>query len=85
MTRNFNTEIGKGGFGSVYYGKLPDGQEVAVKIADGSSRQGKREFLNEVCSLNHMYENYDSLVNALVHASIHMDEWTHCCEPNLYE
>ena len=53
MTRNFNSEIGRGGFGPVYYGKLPDGQEVAVKVADGSSRQGKREFFNEVCTSQH--------------------------------
>ena len=45
MTRNFNCKIGNGGFGPVYYGKLSDGQEVAVKV--GSLHQ---EFLNEVRS-----------------------------------
>uniref|UniRef100_A0A0E0LLS6 Uncharacterized protein n=1 Tax=Oryza punctata TaxID=4537 RepID=A0A0E0LLS6_ORYPU len=32
--------IGKGGFGMVYKGVLPDGQEIAVKRLCGSSRQG---------------------------------------------
>jgi hypothetical protein len=50
MTRNFKTEIGKGGFGTVYYGKLPDGQKVAVKVGEASGHQGSQEFFNEVCS-----------------------------------
>ena len=55
-TMNFKTELGKGGFGPVYYGRLPDGQEVAVKVADGSSKQGEKEFFNEVCcSLSHQF------------------------------
>lgn len=40
--------IGKGGFGLVYYGKLPSGQEVAVKVVAKGSSQGSCEFLNEV-------------------------------------
>ena len=51
ITRNFKDEIGKGGFGPVYYGVLPDGTKVAVKVNDDySSTQGEREFFNEVCS-----------------------------------
>ena len=50
MTRNFNTQIGEGGFGPVYYGRLTDGHEVAVKVADGSPGPGLREFFNDVCS-----------------------------------
>lgn len=45
-TKKFQTEIGKGGFGPVYYGKLRDGQEVAVKVCKES--QGTGEFFNEV-------------------------------------
>jgi len=41
--------IGKGGFGNVYYGKLEDGQEVAIKELDVKSTQGPSEFFNEVC------------------------------------
>lgn len=47
-TQNFEKEIGRGGFGPVYYGKLHDGQEVAVKVLDVASRQGSTEFFNEV-------------------------------------
>lgn len=48
-TQNFNTKIGEGGFGPVYYGKLADGQEVAIKVLDINSHQGAQEFYNEVC------------------------------------
>jgi hypothetical protein len=41
-------QLGKGGFGTVYLGKLENGKEVAVKILDPSSQQGMPEFLNEV-------------------------------------
>jgi hypothetical protein len=44
---NFKTMIGKGGFGHVYYGKLEDGQEVAIKVLDVKSTQGPSEFFNE--------------------------------------
>ncbi|KAJ1441969.1 S-locus glycoprotein domain [Sesbania bispinosa] len=50
-TNNFliNNKIGKGGFGpTVYWGKLPDGQEIAVKRLSRSSKQGMTEFINEV-------------------------------------
>lgn len=49
-TQNFEREIGRGGFGPVYYGIL-DGQEVAAKVLDIASRQGSMEFFNEVCFL----------------------------------
>ncbi|XP_059282091.1 cysteine-rich receptor-like protein kinase 10 [Lycium ferocissimum] len=49
-TTNFSTDnrIGEGGFGVVYKGKLPDGQEIAVKRLSGSSGQGAEEFKNEI-------------------------------------
>ncbi|CAK9212174.1 unnamed protein product [Sphagnum troendelagicum] len=47
-TNDFNIQIGKGGFGPVYYGKLEDGQEVAIKVLDVKSSQGPSEFFNEV-------------------------------------
>ncbi|XP_047316409.1 cysteine-rich receptor-like protein kinase 10 isoform X2 [Impatiens glandulifera] len=49
-TNNFSSEnqIGKGGFGLVYKGKLPNGQEIAVKRLAQGSKQGEREFKNEI-------------------------------------
>ncbi|KAL1560367.1 putative LRR receptor-like serine/threonine-protein kinase RFK1 isoform X1 [Salvia divinorum] len=49
-TNNFDTanKIGEGGFGSVYKGELPDGTVIAVKQLSSRSRQGNREFLNEI-------------------------------------
>nr|XP_043620099.1 probable leucine-rich repeat receptor-like serine/threonine-protein kinase At3g14840 [Erigeron canadensis] len=49
-TNNFDdaNKIGEGGFGSVYKGVLPDGTLIAVKQLSSKSRQGNREFLNEL-------------------------------------
>ncbi|XP_044470482.1 cysteine-rich receptor-like protein kinase 10 [Mangifera indica] len=49
-TCNFSegNKIGEGGFGSVYKGTLHDGQMVAIKRLSESSRQGLKEFRNEV-------------------------------------
>ncbi|KAG6544955.1 hypothetical protein Mapa_013647 [Marchantia paleacea] len=55
ITENNKTLIGKGGFGPVYYGKLSDGKEVAVKIRSTDSKQGAGEFLNEVRLLSRLH------------------------------
>jgi len=47
-TDNFAHKIGQGGFGDVFYGKLPDGQEIAAKVLTADSWQSKQEFYNEV-------------------------------------
>lgn len=49
-TNNFDVanKIGEGGFGPVYKGSLPDGTVIAVKQLSSRSRQGNREFLNEI-------------------------------------
>ncbi|KAM0868581.1 hypothetical protein ACQ4PT_041211 [Festuca glaucescens] len=49
-TDNFSTEnkLGKGGFGPVYKGNLPNGQDVAVKRLAANSGQGLPEFKNEI-------------------------------------
>lgn len=48
ITNNFERVIGKGGFGTVYHGRLPDGTEVAVKMLSQSSNQGSKQFRTEV-------------------------------------
>ncbi|XP_008804702.1 cold-responsive protein kinase 1 [Phoenix dactylifera] len=49
-TEDFSSanKIGEGGFGSVFKGKLKDGTVVAIKVLSSESRQGVREFLNEL-------------------------------------
>ncbi|KAH8946588.1 hypothetical protein BDL97_12G103800 [Sphagnum fallax] len=60
---NFKTLIGKGGFGHVYYGKLEDGHEVAIKVLDVKSTQGPSEFFNEVHVLSRVsHRNLVSLI-----------------------
>ncbi|KAK7320404.1 hypothetical protein VNO77_29838 [Canavalia gladiata] len=49
-TKNFDAanKIGEGGFGSVYKGLLSDGTIIAVKQLSSKSKQGNREFVNEI-------------------------------------
>ncbi|XP_068499753.1 probable leucine-rich repeat receptor-like serine/threonine-protein kinase At3g14840 [Phaseolus vulgaris] len=49
-TKNFdiNFKIGEGGFGPVYKGVLSDGTVIAVKQLSSKSKQGNREFINEI-------------------------------------
>lgn len=49
-TKNFSKKIGKGSFGTVYYGQMKDGKEVAVKIMADSSSHVARQFVTEVLS-----------------------------------
>ncbi|KAF3782192.1 putative LRR receptor-like serine/threonine-protein kinase [Nymphaea thermarum] len=48
ITNNFETVIGEGGSGNVYYGRLKNGREVAVKVLKDSLEQGIKEFVAEV-------------------------------------
>ncbi|KAK4285852.1 hypothetical protein QN277_002489 [Acacia crassicarpa] len=49
-TNNFDpaNKIGEGGFGPVYKGVLSDGVVIAVKQLSSKSKQGNREFVNEI-------------------------------------
>ncbi|KAI9123888.1 hypothetical protein K1719_005188 [Acacia pycnantha] len=52
-TNNFSPDnkLGQGGFGEVYKGILPGGQELAVKRLSISSKQGVEQFKNEVVTM----------------------------------
>ncbi|KAI6703888.1 hypothetical protein NL676_013024 [Syzygium grande] len=57
-TGNFGdaTKLGRGGFGPVYKGTLPNGQEIAIKRLSRASGQGQQEFMNEmvvICKIQH--------------------------------
>nr|XP_043615060.1 LEAF RUST 10 DISEASE-RESISTANCE LOCUS RECEPTOR-LIKE PROTEIN KINASE-like 1.4 isoform X2 [Erigeron canadensis] len=59
-TDNFNDsrELGDGGFGTVYYGKLLDGREVAVKRLYENNFKRVEQFMNEVQILSKLeHEN----------------------------
>ncbi|XP_042942328.1 cysteine-rich receptor-like protein kinase 25 isoform X2 [Carya illinoinensis] len=43
-----DNKLGGGGFGEVYKGTFPNGQDIAVKRLSGSSEQGAEEFKNEI-------------------------------------
>ncbi|KAK8452956.1 hypothetical protein SEVIR_5G204800v4 [Setaria viridis] len=43
-----SNKLGEGGFGAVYKGVLPDGEEVAVKRLSSSSTQGLEQLKNEL-------------------------------------
>ncbi|XP_052175238.1 probable LRR receptor-like serine/threonine-protein kinase At1g67720 isoform X2 [Diospyros lotus] len=54
-TKKFQRKVGSGGFGAVYHGTLKDGREIAVKVLNSNSYQGKREFTNEVTLLSRIH------------------------------
>ncbi|KAJ1689491.1 hypothetical protein LUZ63_013646 [Rhynchospora breviuscula] len=63
VTNNLRDQIGIGGFGEVFKGRLQDGVEVAVKVRSESSSQGIQQFLNEVETLSRVHhKNLVSLI-----------------------
>ncbi|OMO60348.1 hypothetical protein CCACVL1_24217 [Corchorus capsularis] len=54
-TNNFTKKIGKGSFGSVYYGKMKDGKEIAVKTMGDSSSHLNKQFVTEVALLSRIH------------------------------
>ncbi|KZV45825.1 putative leucine-rich repeat receptor-like serine/threonine-protein kinase [Dorcoceras hygrometricum] len=67
-TNNFDpaNKIGEGGFGPVYKGSLSDGTIIAVKQLSSKSKQGNREFINEI-----------GMISALQHP--HLVKLYGCC------
>ncbi|CAH8385660.1 unnamed protein product [Eruca vesicaria subsp. sativa] len=51
ITKSFSEVIGRGGFGTVYKGKLRDGSKVAVKVLK-DSMSNCEDFINEVASIS---------------------------------
>ncbi|KAI3698525.1 hypothetical protein L2E82_42140 [Cichorium intybus] len=54
-TSGFSKKIGKGSFGPVYYGKMKDGKEVAVKMMTDSTSHGAQQFVTEVALLSRIH------------------------------
>jgi len=51
ITNNFESILGKGGFGKVYHGNI-DGTQVAVKMLSHLSIQGFQQFQSEARNCN---------------------------------
>ncbi|WKA12319.1 hypothetical protein VitviT2T_029716 [Vitis vinifera] len=69
-TNNFSSynKLGEGGFGPVYKGILQEGQEIAVKMMSKTSRQGLKEFKNEVESIAKLqHRNLVKLLGCCIH------------------
>ncbi|XP_039115268.1 LOW QUALITY PROTEIN: cold-responsive protein kinase 1-like [Dioscorea cayenensis subsp. rotundata] len=63
-------KIGEGGFGSVYMGKLADGNKVAIKVLSSESRQGVKEFLTELTVISSIvHDNLVKLYGCCVEAN----------------
>ncbi|KAK4376415.1 hypothetical protein RND71_002711 [Anisodus tanguticus] len=58
-TNDFNSsrELGDGGYGTVYYGKLKDGREVAVKRLHEHNCKRMQQFVNEIEILTRLRHN----------------------------
>ncbi|CAN6220401.1 unnamed protein product [Urochloa humidicola] len=68
-TTNFDqaNKIGEGGYGPVYKGTLKDGTAIAVKVLSLHSRQGAKEFLNELLAISDVaHENLVKLYGCCV-------------------
>ncbi|RYR57245.1 hypothetical protein Ahy_A05g022977 [Arachis hypogaea] len=47
-TKHFDTCLGRGGFATVYYGKLKDGREIAVKHFHNETEKSIKQFMKEI-------------------------------------
>lgn len=68
-TNNFKDVIGRGSFGSVYLGKLPNGKTVAVKVRLDKSQLGAESFVNEVSVLSQIHHQNLVMLEGFCHES----------------
>ncbi|XP_058760803.1 LEAF RUST 10 DISEASE-RESISTANCE LOCUS RECEPTOR-LIKE PROTEIN KINASE-like 1.1 [Vicia villosa] len=71
-TKKFDSsrELGEGGFGTVYYGKLKDGREVAVKRLYQHNFKRVEQFMNEIKILTRLrHKNLVTLYGCTSHHS----------------
>ncbi|KAK6914332.1 Protein kinase domain [Dillenia turbinata] len=55
-TDNFKKEVGRGNFGAVYKGQLPEGMKIAVKVINGTLDElAKEQFMAEVDTISRMH------------------------------
>ncbi|EOY13840.1 Protein kinase domain - like 10 [Theobroma cacao] len=60
-------KIGEGGFGSVYKGRLKNGNLAAIKVLSAESRQGVKEFMTEIKVISEVeHENLVKLYGCCV-------------------
>ncbi|TYI41666.1 hypothetical protein ES332_A01G041800v1 [Gossypium tomentosum] len=60
-------KIGEGGFGSVYKGRLKNGNIAAIKVLSAESRQGVKEFVTEIKVISEIeHENLVKLYGCCV-------------------
>ncbi|XP_019167821.1 PREDICTED: G-type lectin S-receptor-like serine/threonine-protein kinase SD2-5 [Ipomoea nil] len=82
-TRDFQTRLGRGGFGSVFKGVLENGTKIAVKRLDSKS-QGLKEFLAEVNTIGKIHHfNLVKLIGYCREKSKRLLVYEHMCNGSL--
>jgi serine/threonine protein kinase len=69
ITKQFNTKLGSGGYGSVFKGQLRSGRPVAIKLLDKGKSNGQ-DFVNEVATIGRIHHvNVVQLIGFCVEGS----------------